>query len=107
MLDRLTEILAAAEADLAGVATEADLQAWKVRHLGRSAPLGDVLDGLRSLSKEERPVIGKRANEVKTQLERAFSARHEALEAQALQRSLLEDRVDVSLPGRAAIHSDQ
>jgi phenylalanyl-tRNA synthetase alpha chain len=103
MLERLTEILAAAEADLAGVTNETDLQAWKVRHLGRSAPLGDVLDGLRALSKEERPAIGKRANEVKTQLERAFAARQESLEAQALQRSLLEDRLDVSLPGRPPV----
>jgi phenylalanyl-tRNA synthetase alpha chain len=100
MLDRLEAIQSAAEGELAGVTNQSDLQAWKVRHLGRSAPLGEVLDGLRSLSKEERPAIGKRANEVKSRLEAAFQSRQEALEAQDLQRSLLEDRVDVTLPGR-------
>jgi phenylalanyl-tRNA synthetase alpha chain len=100
MLKRLEAIQAAAEAELAGVTDEAGLQAWKVRHLGRSAPLGEVLDGLRSLAKDERPAVGKRANEVKARLEAAHGARQEALEAQGLQRSLLEQRLDVSLPGR-------
>jgi phenylalanyl-tRNA synthetase alpha chain len=87
-------------ADLEAAKEEADLQTWRVRHLGRSGELSQVLDGLRNLPKEERPAVGRRANEVKAALEAAYEARVEALRAAALQRSLLEERLDVTLPGR-------
>jgi phenylalanyl-tRNA synthetase alpha chain len=100
MLDRLDKIEQVALADLEATKQEADLQTWRVRHLGRSGELSQVLDGLRNLPKEERPAVGRRANEVKAALEAAYEARVEALRAAALQRSLLEERLDVTLPGR-------
>ncbi len=100
MLDRLDKIEQVALADLEATKQEADLQTWRVRHLGRSGELSLVLDGLRNLPKEERPAVGRRANEVKAALEAAYEARVEALRAAALQRSLLEERLDVTLPGR-------
>jgi phenylalanyl-tRNA synthetase alpha chain len=100
MLDRLDAIEESALAELERAADDAGLQAWKVRFLGRSAELASVLDGLRDLPKPERPAVGRRANEVKARLEQAYEARAEALRAEALARSLAEDRLDVTLPGR-------
>lgn len=102
MLDRLSEIEREALAAL-DRAAEADLQAWRVRYLGRSAELGALIEGLKNLPKEERPSVGRRANEVKASLEAAFEARAEALRASALQRSLLEEHLDVTLPGRPPV----
>ncbi|OGO14739.1 MAG: phenylalanine--tRNA ligase subunit alpha [Chloroflexi bacterium RBG_13_68_17] len=85
---------------LHAVEDETALQSWKVKHLGRSAALGAILDGLRQLSKEERPAVGRRVNEVKAALEAAYEARRGALRAESLDRSLREDRLDVTLPGR-------
>lgn len=99
MLDRLSELERQALAGLEE-ADEAGLQAWRIQYLGRSAELGQIMEGLKSLPKEERPAVGRRANEVKTSLEAAYEARVEALRAAALLRSLLEDRLDVTLPGR-------
>ena len=45
------------------------LQSWKVAHLGRSSPLMGTFDQLRDVPKEQRPAIGRRANEVKQALE--------------------------------------
>jgi phenylalanyl-tRNA synthetase alpha chain len=100
MLDRLQEIEAGALAELERVKDEGALQAWKVRHLGRSAALGTVLDSLRDLDREARPAVGRRANEVKAVLEAAHEARARALRSEAIERSLREERLDVSLPGR-------
>ena len=99
MLERLDRIEQQALAALQD-ADPAAMAAWKTRFLGRSAELGEVLDGLRGLSKEERPAVGRRANQVKAALEQAFAARQEALQAAALERALREDRLDVTLPGR-------
>jgi phenylalanyl-tRNA synthetase alpha chain len=59
-----------------------------------------VFDQLGNLPKEERPTVGRRANQVKQALEAAFAARSEILRQSALQLALESERLDVSLPGR-------
>jgi phenylalanyl-tRNA synthetase alpha chain len=100
MLEQLNHIERNALAELEAVSGEDDLQRWKVTHLGRSSPLMQTFDQLGSLPKDERPVIGRRANEVKRALESAMAARDEALRAAALLGSLQAERLDVTLPGR-------
>ena len=100
MLERLDRIEKEAARELMAASDEESLQAWKAKHLGRSAGLGAIFDGLRELSKDERRAVGKRVNEVKAALETAYQARLDVLHQKALSRSLQEDRLDVSLPGR-------
>src|SRR5574341_333275 len=100
MLEQLDQILSVALEGLGAVQDESALEAWRVAHLGRSAPLMGVFDQLGRLSKEERPLIGRRANEVKRQLEAALAERAEALRQAALSQSLNAERLDVTLPGR-------
>ena len=100
MLERLEALEQEGLRDLSAAADEDALQAWKVRYLGRSAELGRVLDGLRTAPKEERPALGKRANQVKQAFESAFEARQQAMAAGRLERSLQTERLDVTLPGR-------
>lgn len=49
------------------------LESWRVAHLGRSSPLMGIFDQLGQLPKEERPLIGRQANQVKQLLEAKFS----------------------------------
>jgi len=100
VLKRLDELEDQALKALEEVSDEEALQAWKVHFLGRSAELGRITERLRDLPKEERPAVGRRANEVKRRLESAYQGRLEALQAAALERSLREERLDVTLPGR-------
>ncbi len=100
MATDLDQIEQAALEALDTVQNEAGLEAWRVSHLGRSAPLMQVFDQLGKLSKEERPVIGRRANDVKRSLELAYSQHLAALLQLALQRSLQTERLDITLPGR-------
>ncbi|MGW8251883.1 MAG: phenylalanine--tRNA ligase subunit alpha, partial [Anaerolineales bacterium] len=75
----------------------------RVAHLGRSSPLMGVFDKLGQVSKEERPVIGRRANEVKRLLESTLAERRSALQEAALEHSLKSERLDVTLPGRPIV----
>lgn len=100
MLDELNRIERDALAALNSVQNESTLETWRVAHLGRSAALMQAFDRLGQISKEERPVIGRRANEVKRALEAAMAERSEALRQMALERSLQSERLDVTLPGR-------
>jgi phenylalanyl-tRNA synthetase alpha chain len=103
MLERLEALERQALTELDGITNEAGLNAWRVKYLGRSAELGVILAGLRELSKEDRPAVGRRANEVKSHLEANLQTRVEALRVEALERSLREERLDVTLPGRKPI----
>jgi phenylalanyl-tRNA synthetase alpha chain len=96
-LDGLEKI---ALSELENIQDEGLLEAWRVAHLGRSAPLMGVFDQLGGLPKDERPAVGRRANEVKRLLEAALGERSEALKQTALVRSLQSERLDVTLPGR-------
>jgi phenylalanyl-tRNA synthetase alpha chain len=103
MLEQLNEVERQALAELEAVGDEDALQRWKTAHLGRSAPLMRTFDGLGGLSKEERPVIGRRANEVKRALEGAFEERSQSLQAASVQRAIQSERLDVTLPGRPVV----
>jgi phenylalanyl-tRNA synthetase alpha chain len=100
MLDELDKIEKAGLESLEKVQGEADLESWRVAHLGRNSGLMKLFNRFNELSKEERPVVGKRANEVKNALEGAFAARLMQVQAAALQREIEQERLDVTLPGR-------
>jgi len=100
MQDQLNDIEKAALEALDSVTTEESLQAWKTAQLGRGSPLMQVFAGFGKLSKEEKPIVGQAANRVKVALEAALAARETEIKAAALAKSLEEDQLDVTLPGR-------
>jgi phenylalanyl-tRNA synthetase alpha chain len=100
MLEQLEQIETNALASLADVEDQETLEEWRVQNLGRSSPLMKVFDQLRELPKEERPSIGRRANQVKQKLEAHLKDKGEAIRQADLQHSLESERLDVTLPGR-------
>ena len=104
MLEKLNEIQAAALEALESVTDDEALQTWRVANVGRSSPLMLLFKEFGALTKEERPAVGKRANEVKVALEAALTERAEAIKTAELARSLEEDHLDVTLPGRPVRH---
>lgn len=104
MLSQLDQLEQTGLSALLGVEDESGLEQWRVAHLGRSSPLMGVFDGIGSLSKEERPKVGRRANEVKRTLESAMAVKAESLKQSALELTLQSDRLDITLPGRSTTH---
>lgn len=100
MLAELERIEKSALSDLEMVDDEPGLEQWRVTHLGRSSALMGIFDQMSRIPKEERPAVGRRANQVKRTLEAALEKRSTALEQAALARSLTAERLDVTLPGR-------
>lgn len=80
--------------------SEEALRAWHAGYLGRRSRLMEVFAALGGLPKDLRPVIGRKANEVKESLEAAYAARLEAIRQAALRRELEAPPLDVTLPGR-------
>ena len=101
MREALERLRAAALSRLEALTEIADLEAWRVRYLGRKGELTAILRGLGGLPPEERRAVGAVANQVKEELEIAFEAAREDRRARQLARSLSEGRLDITLPGRA------
>jgi phenylalanyl-tRNA synthetase alpha chain len=77
------------------------LEAVEAEVVGRrSGALTGILRGIGGLPAAERPQVGSRANEVRAAVEAAIAERRAALAGEALRRRLLDERVDVTLPGR-------
>lgn len=98
--DRLDRMLAAA---LAAVDASSDLPALdaaRVAYLGKKGELTEILRGMAQLSAEERPAVGKAANETRVALETAIAARANTLSASAMDARLAAGVLDVTLPGR-------
>ena len=108
MKQQLEEIRQRAMAELTDDATDAQIDAVRVRVLGRSGELTEIMRRMREVPNEERRAIGQLVNEIKRQLEARIEALSERLKAASLEKSLNEKRLDVTLPGmhiaRGRIH---
>jgi phenylalanyl-tRNA synthetase alpha chain len=100
MLDRIEQIHDAAVAEIESAGTAASLEELRVRHLGRKAELPNLLRGVAQLAPEERGAVGKRANEVRRELEALIEQRAADLESKELDARLATDTVDMTLPGK-------
>ena len=104
MFDQLSEIEKAALAALETVSDSAALESWRVTYFGRNSALMQAFGSLGNLSKEERPAFGQTANRVKVALESAWTAKSDQVRQSSMLRSLDQDRIDVTLPGRPIQH---
>jgi len=66
--------------------------------LGKKGKLSLLLGGMKNLSNEERPLIGQRANVLKTQLQELIKEKLEILKTQALSQILIKETIDVTAP---------
>ncbi len=82
--------------------TEMELDEVRVRFLGKRSELTTRLKGLGKLSQEERPVVGAQINKAKESLLEWISDRKIAIQTEAVDRSLYEEVVDITMPGRLA-----
>ncbi|ERJ18257.1 phenylalanine tRNA synthetase subunit alpha [Salinisphaera shabanensis T35B1] len=96
-LDRLRE---QAIADIEASENLQALDAHRVSLLGKKGVVTAQLKALGALAPEQRREEGARINRLKGELAAAINARREALEAEALERRMAAESVDVTLPGR-------
>ena len=96
MRELLEKIRADAKAQLSD--NDADIEALRVRYLGKKGELTAVLRGMGKLSAEERPLIGQLANEVRADIEAAIEERRQEMQERLLELKLKKEKIDVTLP---------
>jgi phenylalanyl-tRNA synthetase alpha chain len=93
----LEELRDSALREIDSAPDEQSLEAARVRYLGRSGNISAWGEQMKSLSKEEKPVVGKLLNEVRTAITAAVESRAEKFRAQKESDALAG--IDISLPG--------
>jgi len=85
---------------LSAIAEASDAIALKearVRYLGKTGSVSLLSEGMRTLSKEERPIMGKLLNDLRAAVTASLDEKESALTAQADAAAL--SAIDTSLPG--------
>src|SRR5438034_4709920 len=77
MPHELEQLRDAALSEVAAAADEQSLEAARVRYLGRAGSISAWAERMKSLSKDEKPVVGKLLNEARTSLTGAITERAE------------------------------
>jgi phenylalanyl-tRNA synthetase alpha chain len=100
MISELEELLATALMELEAVTRDKDLEAWRVRYLGKKSQLTNILRGLAKLPMEERKRVGALANRIKAELESSCEQKIQMLREDQLESAVGAEVLDITLPGR-------
>ncbi len=100
MKEKLEQIRVSAAARLAAAKELKSLEDLRVELLGKKGELTQILKGMGTLSKEERPVIGQLANEVRSFIEGELDRVKTDLLARQQELKLKAETIDVTMPGK-------
>jgi phenylalanyl-tRNA synthetase alpha chain len=85
---------------LESISNEDDLATWFRTYLGRQGEVTTAMKGISQLAAEDRPAFGQAVNALRNTLQEAFDARQDQVLAASLQQRLVDETIDVTLPGR-------
>lgn len=100
MQQQLDELIRQAESASAAATTLIELDAVRVRFLGKKGEITEQLKQLGKLSPDDRPAVGQLINCAKEQVRDLLGVRRAQLEEAELNVKLAKETIDVTLPGR-------
>ncbi|MCK4602508.1 MAG: phenylalanine--tRNA ligase subunit alpha, partial [Phycisphaerae bacterium] len=98
LLEELQQLKSQAEAELAGVGSIEEMEAFRIKYLGSKGAIKSAMKALKDIPKEDKPAAGQAANELKEALQAAYDARAARLAAKAPREK--GPKIDVTLPGK-------
>jgi phenylalanyl-tRNA synthetase alpha chain len=100
--DEAKKTLGAARAEVDSSRTLDEIEAVRVKYLGRKGTLTLLLRKLGGVEPAERKEVGGLLNEIKDEIGALVDARQHALKQVAYSSDLIKEALDVTLPGRKA-----
>ena len=86
--------------EIAGAGDLNELDNIRVRYLGKKGEITLLIRNMSRLSPEERPLFGRRLNELKAAAETMLEERKKELYSELSEKRWEKERVDITLPGR-------
>ncbi|PAB59430.1 phenylalanine--tRNA ligase subunit alpha [Anaeromicrobium sediminis] len=99
MKEQLSRIQEDAISSINNAQSMDELQQIRVKYLGKKGELTAVLRGMKDLSNEERPLIGKIANEVREAIGSELENAINSVKEKEKNKKLEKETIDVTMPG--------
>ncbi len=87
------------QSEMESAKTTADVEALRVKYLGKKGEVTELLKGLGKLSIEERKATGATINQIKTKIQSSIEETMKKLALQELDAKLKAEKPDHSMPG--------
>ncbi len=98
LTDQLDALEQQAAAEIAEAADASALEQLRVGLLGKKGRISGVLGAMGKLPGEERPLVGQRANVLKTQVQSLLGERLQAVKQAAMAERIARESLDVTAP---------
>lgn len=100
MKEELEKLFGEALGNLKVAGEESQVTQVRTEFLGRKGKITALLRGLANVSPEQRPIVGRLANEIKLSLEEKIRESLASIQARKRKERLLHEKLDITLPGR-------
>lgn len=77
-----------------------ELEQIRINYLGKKGTVSLLMQSLKDLSPEEKPLFGKSVNELKGEISSLLSSKKQELENSSLNERLQKEQIDITLPGK-------
>ncbi len=101
MKEKLHGILKNAEEEIKSVVSSEQLDEFRIKYLGKKGVLKDILKGMGKLTSEERPTMGKLANETREQIEHNIEQMKTKIKEIELDKRLAKEEIDITMPSKS------
>ncbi len=103
LIKELESLETEAALEISAAIDSESIEKLRLGFLGKKGRLSILLGEMKNLSAEERPLIGQRANLLKTQLQELIKDRLHLLKNQALNQILINETIDVTAPSSGVL----
>lgn len=103
MKDKLQALLLQAKEEIVSANALKELEDLRIKYLGKKGEVTLVLKNMKDLSQEERPLVGKIANEIREEIEILLDAVKEDKKKLEIESQLEKEAIDVTMPSKGPL----
>ena len=100
LLRDIADIRRQAETELTEVSDASQVEACRVKYLGRKGLITSVLKSLKEVSPDERPQVGREINIVKSMVESKVTELATSMGKERIRERVAGEKLDITMPGR-------
>jgi phenylalanyl-tRNA synthetase alpha chain len=100
MTDKISALRQEFRSQINEASASHELEALKVKYLGRKGPIQDLMKTLKDVPAEERPEYGKSINDLKLEISQEITDKLDSILLNEEEDRLTNETIDITLPGR-------
>lgn len=103
MKEKLHALLIQAKDEIMSAKGLKELEDLRIKYLGKKGDVTQVLKNMKDLSQEERPLVGKIANEIREEIEALLDTVKEDKKSLEIENQLDKESIDVTMPSKRSV----